>query len=67
MQQYGVDCDPVEFYATMNMLYSDYGKVFKKHNAATVQFYVDMAKAFLDDEDAVKDKLAQYYRYVVRH
>jgi hypothetical protein len=41
--------------------------VFKKHNAATVQFYVDMAKAFLDDEDAVKDKLAQYYRYVVRH
>lgn len=67
MQQYGVDCDPVEFYATMNMLYSDYGKVFKKHNAATVQFYVDMAKAFLDDEDAVKDKLAQYYRYVVKH
>ena len=67
MQQYGVDCDPVEFYATMNMLYSDYGKLFKKHNVATVQFYVDMAKAFLDDEDAVKDKLEQYYRYVVKH
>ena len=67
MQQYDVDCDPVEFYATMNMLYSDYGKLFKKHNVATVQFYVDMAKAFLDDEDAVKDKLEQYYRYVVKH
>ena len=67
MQQNNVDCDPVEFYATMNMLYSDYGKVFKKHDVATMQFYVDMAKAFLDDEDAVKDKLEQYYRYVVRH
>ncbi len=67
MQQNNVDCDPVEFYATMNMLYSDYGKVFKKHDVATMQFYVDMAKAFLDDEDAVKNKLEQYYRYVVKH
>lgn len=67
MQQYHIDCNPVEFYATMNMLYSDYGKVFKNHDVATVQFYVDMAKAFLEDEDAVKDKLEQYYRYVVKH
>ena len=49
------------------MLYSYYEKKKKKHDVATMQFYVDMAKAFLDDEDAVKDKLEQYYRYVVRH
>ena len=67
MQQHDVDCDPVEFYAVMNMLYSDYGKVFKKHDVATMQFYVDMAKAFLEDDDAVKNKLEQYYKYVVRH
>lgn len=30
--------------------------------------YVDFAKAlWLDDEDAVKDKLASYYSAVVRH
>ena len=67
MQQNNVDCDPVEFYAVMNMLYSDYGKVFKKHDVATMQFYVDMAKAFLEDDDAVKNKLEQYYKYVVKH
>ena len=67
MQQHDVDCDPVEFYAVMNMLYSDYGKVFKKHDVATMQFYVDMAKEFLEDDDAVKNKLEQYYKYVVKH
>lgn len=67
MRQQNVNCDPVDFYATMNMLYSDYGEVFKKHDVATMQFYVDMAKAFLEDEDAVKNKLEQYYKYVVKH
>ena len=32
----------------------------------TIDFYVDMAKAFLDDKDAGPDKLAKYYQYVVR-
>lgn len=67
MQQHNVDCNPIEFYAAMNMMYSDYGKVFQKHDAATVPFYVDMTKAFLDDDDAVKDKLEQYYKYIVKH
>lgn len=67
MRQQNVNCDPIEFYVVMNMLYSDYGAVFKKHDVATIQFYVDMAKAFLEDEDAVKNKLEQYYRYVVKH
>ncbi len=51
----------------MNMLYSNFGEVFKKHDVATMIFYVDMAKAFLEDEDAVKDKMEKYYRYIVKH
>ncbi len=30
-------------------------------------FYVDMEKDFLEDEDAVKNKLEQYYKYIVKH
>ena len=31
-----------------------------------IDFYVDMAKAFLDDKDAGPDKLVKYYKYIVR-
>jgi len=43
MQQNNVDCDPVEFYATMNMLYSDYGKTLVKHGMNNVDLYVSNA------------------------
>lgn len=59
-----IDCEPVEFYATMNMMYSDYGRVADKFSAGTPDFYACMAKAFLDDKDAQPGKLARYYRYV---
>ena len=36
----------------------------KKNNASTVDFFADMAKAFLDDADARPDKLALYHKYV---
>lgn len=62
--QRGIDCDPLKFWVSMNMMYSDYCKVAKKNNASTVDFFVDMAKAFLDDVDARPDKLVLYYRYV---
>lgn len=67
MQQKGVDAAPEEFWAIMNALYSDYCKVAKKHNVSTVDFYADMAKAWLDDKDAVDNKAAAYYEYVVKH
>jgi len=64
--QRGIDCDPLEFWLAMNMMYSDYCKVFKKHGVGDkVDFYAEMAKAFLDDKDARKDKLARYYECVV--
>ena len=66
MEQRGIQCDPVEFYIAMNMMYSDYYPVAKKLNVNSVDFYADMAKAFLDDKDAGKDKLAKYFAYVVK-
>lgn len=66
MQQRGIDCNPVEFWAVMNALYSDYGTALKKYNmAGNVSFFADMAKAWLDDEDAVPDKAAEYFRCIV--
>ncbi len=68
MMQRGIECDPMEFYVVMNMLYSDYLNVFKKYNmGGNVNFYADLAKAWLEDPDATENKLAMYYRYIVKH
>lgn len=67
MEQKKLDCDPVEFWVALNMMFSDYGVVAKKNNASTVDFYADMAKAFLCDKDAKPDKLERYYQAVVKH
>ena len=66
--QRGIACDPLAFWVAMNMIYSDYAKVAEKVNANSMDFYVYMAKAFLEDRDARNqggDKLARYYEYVV--
>nr|DAP40682.1 MAG TPA: hypothetical protein [Caudoviricetes sp.] len=64
-KQHGYDCDPAEFYAAINMMYSDYYKIGKEFNLNSVDFYAAMAHAFLDDEDAGEDKLAKYYECIV--
>lgn len=62
---------PLEFWVTLNMMYSDYCKVAKKLGVNTVEFYTCMAEAFLNDKDAVgesgAEKLAAYYAHVVKH
>ncbi len=63
-KQRSIDCDPVEFYAAMNMMYSDYCKVAEKVGASSVDFYAYMAKAFLEDKDARPHKLSRYYRFI---
>lgn len=62
-----IKCDPVEFWAVINAIYSDDVAVAKKHNVNTMDYYIDRAKAWLDDKDAVEDKAAAYYQYVVKH
>lgn len=65
--QRGISCDPVEFWAVINAIYSDDCAVARKHNVNTMDYYVDRAKAWLHDKDAVSDKAAAYYHYIVRH
>jgi len=57
--------DPAEVFAVMNMMYSDYSKPAKKFGVNTMDFYVCMAKAWLDDPDAPAGKTARYYECVV--
>lgn len=66
-QQRNVTADPVEFYAIVNAMYSDYCEVAKKHNVHNTDFYVDLAKAWLNDKDAMPNKAAMYYACVVKH
>jgi hypothetical protein len=67
-QKYGIPTEGEkfwEFYAVMNMLYSDYYGVAKKYNALNADFFADMAMAFISDKDAVENKVAAYYEAVV--
>lgn len=67
MKQKGVSLDPLEFWVAMNAVYSDYCGVAKKMNVNNVDFYVYMAKAFIEDKDSVPNRLAKYYEYIVKH
>lgn len=50
------------------MIYSDFSPVAKKHGlGGNMDFYVDMAKAWLDDKDAGSGKVAAYYEHIAKH
>lgn len=56
-----------EFYAIMNMLYSDYGEVADKYNlVGNLNFWLDMAKAWYYDEDAKSCKTSLYREFVTK-
>lgn len=62
----GYHYDPAVWYAAMNMVYSDYFSVAKKHGVNTVEFFADMAEAFLGDKDAdgPEEKISAYYHCI---
>lgn len=67
-QKYGVPTEGekfAEFWAVMNALYSDYYTVAKKYNVLNPDFFADMAMAFINDKDAVRNKAAVYYECIV--
>lgn len=67
MQQRGYKHEPATWYAILNAVYSDYCGVAQKYGmAGNVEFFADIANAWLDDKDAVKDKAAAYYAYIVK-
>jgi hypothetical protein len=61
--------DEREFCIAVNMMYSDYCKVARKYVAPDkeLMFFAELAKAFLEDEDApeASEKLALYYHCIV--
>lgn len=68
MQQRGIQADWITFWAILNMMYSDYCKVFKKHGVGDrVDFYADITSAWLNDKDGPEPakKAAAYYEYIV--
>lgn len=65
-KQHGFGCDSVDFYAAINMMYSDYCKVAKEYNLNTTDFYAKMANAFICDKDAEKDKVSRYFECIVK-
>lgn len=67
LKQKGLQLDPLEFWVAMNAVYSDYFGVAKKMNVNNVDFYVYMAKAFIEDKDSQPNRLARYYEYVAKH
>lgn len=66
LEQRNLRCDPYEFWAVLNAIYSDDVAVAKKHGVNKMDYYVDRAVAWLEDKDAVKDKAAAYYEYIVK-
>lgn len=56
----------IEFFAIINAMASDYGKVAKKFGVDKVDFYAELAKAWLDDKDAIPGKAMMYYDCIVR-
>lgn len=55
------------FYAIMNAMYADYGKTMKKHGCEEPEVFAELAKDFIDDDDAVKNKTMIYYNFIAEH
>lgn len=68
-KKYGIPVDgPMwwEFYAMVNAMYADYSEVAKRFNITSPDYYAMMAKAFMEDKDAMPDKVALYYEYIAQ-
>lgn len=70
-QKFGIHPDPedekfLEFWVMTNAMYSDYCGVAKKFNIVSPEFYGLMAKAWMEDKDAMPNKTALYYENIVK-
>lgn len=63
-KDYNLDVDVCDFYIVMNSLINDYNKVISKDDA---EIYIKMANAFINDEDAVKDKVWIYFTNIAKN
>lgn len=63
-KDYNLDVDDCDFYIVINSLINDYNKVISKDDA---EIYIKMANAFINDEDAVKDKVWIYFTNIAKN
>lgn len=64
---FGVHGDEVvEFFAVLNALYTDYGKVARKYGFDRMEVWADLAKAFMHDKDAEPGKVKMYYECITK-
>lgn len=63
-KDYNLDVDDYDFYIVINSLINDYNKVISKDDAET---YIKMANAFINDEDAIKDKIWVYFTNIAKN
>ena len=62
LSTHNLNLDDIDFFVTMNMMYSDYSK----NIGEDLETYIAMAKDFLDDVDARPNKLYRYKKYIVK-
>jgi len=60
IQSLGYNVDVIDFYAVVNMIYNDFNNLVKDNE----EMCLKMAYDWLDDEDAVSDKLYEYYKHI---
>jgi hypothetical protein len=60
-EQFNTNCDKYEWYAVLNMMYSDYYS-----SKFTTADYVELARNWFNDPDASEGKTLKYYMLVVR-
>ena len=67
-KQFGIeDIDDISFYVVMNMLYSDMSNVLGDGETdESLSAYIEATKDWLKDEDVSKNKLYDYWKYVVK-
>lgn len=65
LQQKGYCHDPIEFYAVINSMVSDYGKTIAKYGMDKPDVWAELAHDWLDDKDSADGKTEIYYREIV--
>lgn len=67
LHKLGARVDPCMFWAVMNSIYSDYGATLTQAGVLLDDIYGKLALDWICDEDAVDNKAAMYYEYIVDH
>lgn len=63
---YTTELEMVEFWAVINMLHADFCEVAKHYNVSSAEFFADLAKAWINDPDAVDNKAEKYLEWIVQ-